>query len=222
MAKKITAVLGDYYHERETAVQSLNEAVRLLNADSGMEVEVDYLTVEELAENIKTQPSAVVLFAENRINPNDENVRTWMNEETAGIINNYVEAGGGWLAWHAGLASYESVVPYVAMLRGYFKYHPEKHQVVKYATVPKNNLIEERETFEFLDEHYFVHCEEENTNVFLKSDSVDGSSIAGWFHDYGKGRVVCLTPAHLEEGLLNKDFLHMLVRSLEWSCQAGS
>ncbi|MBM7569976.1 ThuA domain-containing protein [Aquibacillus albus] len=217
MKKKITAVLGDFYHERSIAVKSFESAVQRLNQQSNTELEIDYLPVSELMENIQTNPDAVVLFAENRINPQDDVVKRWMTEDDASLINKYVENGGGWLAWHAGLASYENMKEYITMLRGHFIHHPKEHQVVHYYADSTSDSIHVEKSFEFLDEHYFVHCDEQNTNVFLKSESVDGSSIAGWYHEYGKGQVVCLTPAHLEEGLLNEDFLNILVQCLKLS-----
>ncbi|KRE46591.1 hypothetical protein ASG81_11075 [Paenibacillus sp. Soil522] len=77
-------------------------------------------------------------------------------------------------------------------------------------------------TFEFVDEHYFVHCDEENTEVFLRSASTDGESIAGWRHRFAAGRVSCLTPAHREEGLLHSDFSGWLKREIEWLADLNS
>lgn len=213
MTKRIIAMVGDFYHKEEWAVASLNKALEKLQ-----EVSVEYASAENIIEHLQSKPDAVVLFKENRLNPQDEEIQTWMDDEVASAISQYVQDGGGWVAWHSGLASYENIEAYTSMLKGYFEYHPDKHQVVTYKTVEGTTIAKNGE-FEFLDEHYFVFCDEENTNVFLTSESVDGSSIAGWTHEYGKGRVVCLTPAHLEEGLLNPMMTSLLANSIKLSLQ---
>lgn len=213
MKKRIIAMVGDFYHKEEWAVASLNKALERLP-----EVTVEYALAENIIENLQTNPDAVVLFKENRLNPQDEVIETWMDDEVATAISQYVQDGGGWVAWHSGLASYENIEKYTSMLRGYFEYHPDKHQVVTYKMVAGTEITSDESEFEFLDEHYFVFCDEDNTNIFLTSESVDGSSIAGWTHEYGKGRVVCLTPAHLEEGLLNQMLTSLLANSIKLSC----
>ncbi|MFS0863139.1 ThuA domain-containing protein [Fredinandcohnia sp. 179-A 10B2 NHS] len=212
MGVTITAILGDYYHKAELSREALENAVQQL----GNEIKIQYSTPDKLLNDLTEKPDAFILFAENRLNPQDTTVVTWMNNETAAAINEYVENGGGWLAWHSGMASYENVEGYISMLRGYFTYHPEKHQIVEYKATPESSYIVEDDTFSFPDEHYFVECDKENTNVLLTSSSVDGESIGGWAHDYGAGRVVCLCPAHLEEGLLHPAFQKILANSLRW------
>ncbi|MCR2822137.1 ThuA domain-containing protein [Lederbergia panacisoli] len=213
MTKRIIAMVGDFYHKEEWAVASLNKALEELP-----QVTVEYASTENIIEHVQSKPDAVVLFKENRLNPQDEDIQTWMDDEVASAISEYVQEGGGWVAWHSGLASYENIEPYTSMLKGYFEYHPDKHQIVTYKTV-EGTAITKNSEFEFLDEHYFVFCDEENTNVFLTSESVDGSSIAGWTHEYGKGCVVCLTPAHLEEGLLHQMMTSLLANSIKLSLQ---
>ncbi|MGO5012432.1 hypothetical protein ACTQ5K_11295 [Niallia sp. Sow4_A1] len=56
-----------------------------------------------LLEKLARKNDAGILFSENRVNPTDDKVNTWMTEEiTSGIIQ-YVETGGDWLAWHSEL-----------------------------------------------------------------------------------------------------------------------
>ncbi|WP_078544533.1 ThuA domain-containing protein [Litchfieldia alkalitelluris] len=203
MTKRIVAVLGDFYHSEELAKKSLETVLQGIE-----ETKVEYLSRSQLVANLETKPDVVVLFAENRINPEDEMVNQWMDDEAAKAISNYVSGGGKWLAWHSGLASYHTIEEYTKMLRGYFEYHPAEHQVVTY-------FSDQADSFEFIDEHYFVKCDEANTNVFLRSESVDGTSIAGWEHSYGSGHVMCFVPAHREEGLLHPRVIKLLEKSLK-------
>ncbi|WP_160724420.1 ThuA domain-containing protein [Bacillus sp. USDA818B3_A] len=208
---RITAVLGDYYHPAESIKESLENALQTIK-----DLQLKFCTYEQLEDELSTQPDAVILFKEDRLNPTEEKATHWMTEELALQINRYVSNGGGWLAWHSGLASYSPESAYTQMLKGYFLHHPEKHQMVQYTSVPGNEINTNPIAFEFMDEHYFVHCEEESTGVFLISDSIDGHAPAGWSHHFGEGRVCCLTPAHNKEGLLNPEFLCLLGNCVSW------
>ncbi|MFD0672527.1 ThuA domain-containing protein [Cohnella sp. GCM10027633] len=204
--KQVVAIVGDYYHREADSRASLLVALQSQVADGS--VHVRFVDKERLAEALAERPDAVVLFAEDRLEPEKDGNARWMTPELAAGIVRYVEAGGGWLAWHSGLASYDPHGEYVKMLRGYFLSHPSEHQPVAYEG--------DGASFEILDEHYFVSCDEENTDVFLRSSSVDGDSIAGWRHAFGDGRVLCLTPAHRPEGLLHPEVLKLLERSVQW------
>jgi len=211
--KRIVAVLGDYYHQEEHSKAALNQALGLLNEKE--KIECIQIQASQLITELEKQPDAVILFKEDRVNPTDEVVNTWMTEEIGEAIAQYVNQGGGWLAWHSGYASYEVESAYINMLKGYFEYHPLEHAQVKYTDVKGNHPFGSI-SFEILDEHYFVKVNEEETNIFLQSDSELGHSIAGWHHNYGKGRVCCLGPAHNKEGLLHTDFTHLLAKTIEW------
>lgn len=204
--KQIVAILGDYYHREADSRAAL--LVALQSEIGAGRLNVRFVGKEQLGEALEGKPDAVVLFAEDRVAPEEDGDRKWMTPETAERIVRYVEDGGGWLAWHSGLASYDPNGAYAHMLRGYFLHHPAEHQTVTYTG--------EGGEFAILDEHYFVECRTEETEVFLRSSSVDGESIAGWRHGYGAGRVACLTPAHRPEGLLNGSVTKLLADAVFW------
>ncbi|WP_040951652.1 ThuA domain-containing protein [Gorillibacterium massiliense] len=216
--KQVLAVVGDYYHNGELAKDALNWALEPLIEEG--EASVAYIGYEELPARLLERPDAVVMFKENRLNPQESEPLYWMTEETAASIASYVEKGGGWLVWHSGLASYHfgEDQTYVNMLRGHFISHPELNQSVRYiGNTPDTDGSSEPIDFSIQDEHYFVECDTENTDVFLRSESVDGESVAGWRHEFGAGRVICLTPAHKREGLLHPDVIGLLRSSVVWS-----
>jgi len=206
--KTVVALLGDYYHRAEWAEGALRRAM-----DGLPDVELRLIEEAEFENALRARPDMVVLFKEDRIDPPSETPRRWMHEELQIQASAYVEAGGSWLAWHSGLASYDPEGPYVSMLRGHFEYHPALHQQVRYTPTASGE-----EAYELFDEHYFVACDEANTNVFLRSSSVDGESIAGWSHAFGRGYVACYTPAHNEEALAGEavasELRKLLIRGL--------
>ncbi|MEK5379877.1 ThuA domain-containing protein [Niallia sp. FSL W8-0635] len=217
MSTFVLAIVGDYYHRKEAALQSLEEALSPYLSNG--EIKLETCEHVDLLERIAEKPDVVILFTENRVNPTDDKVNMWMSEEIANAIIHYVESGGGWLAWHSGLASYGIDSKYTQMLKGYFEYHPDQHQMVQYTNPNQtdNAILSNDVSFDLLDEHYFVHCDTENTTIFLESSSVDGQSIAGWYHSYGKGKVCCLTPTHNKEGLLNPAFIEVLGKCVMWA-----
>ncbi|MCD9021818.1 ThuA domain-containing protein [Cohnella silvisoli] len=212
--KKIVASVGDFYHNELWIKQALESALAPLQ--STMELELLYVDAADLSKALEENPAVVVLFKENRINPEDEQVSMWMDDGVSRQIERYVSNGGRWLAWHSGLASYPEDSAYVGMLKGYFISHPEQHKSVRYTSAELSAANGEQQSFSFIDEHYFVACNEAETEVFLRSESEDGSSIAGWKHVYGSGKVCCLTPAHRLEGLTDPEFIGVLRQSLEW------
>ncbi|MCS7462907.1 ThuA domain-containing protein [Paenibacillus doosanensis] len=214
MTVRITAIIGDVFHEESAIRDSLEAALRLQGLLD--EVHIRYAPYDQLEECLAERPAAVILFKEDRLNPGSAVVNRWMTAETAGRIAEYVRQGGGWLGWHSGLASFENVKEYIGMLRGHFLFHPREHSEVTYKAASNGLGIPSSAEFSLLDEHYFVECDEANTNVFLRSSSRDGESVAGWYHELEGGKVCCFTPAHTREGLLNQELLAVLGPVLRW------
>lgn len=213
--KKVVAIVGDFYHDIDLAKESLLEALSPFIKEK--RIKLKFALVTDISEELKSQPDVIVLFAEDRIEPKANPKAKWMTKEISDQIVHYVENGGAWFGWHSGLASYTVESSYVGMLRGYFLSHPEQHKPVRYTSNEKTVFGENVASFEFYDEHYFVYCDEPNTNIFLRSSSEDGESIAGWHHAFGKGLVCCLTPAHRREGLMDPTFIRILRNSLSWT-----
>ncbi len=200
--KKITALVGDYWHKGDMIEEALRQAAGRLEG-----VTVTFVQHSELAKALQEKPDAVVLFKQNPLNAPSEPLDPWMSAEIEQAILAYVEAGGYWLAWHTGLAGYDKDGAYVGMLRGRFLHHPNM-QAVTYSRPDGTELVT------LHDEHYFVEVEEGATEVYLTSKSADGEQLAGWTHAYGKGRVDCLAPAHAREALLDPGFQTILAERL--------
>jgi len=204
--KRILALIGDFYHSHDNLLKALKQATNAA-LDS---CEIIDASIENFEQFLSQNPDAIVLSAENRINPQDEIVECWMTEKMEKRIKEYVEGGGRLFVWHSGLASYPEEGEFCKLVRGYFKFHPDKQKPVRYHSSHEAAFDGREFDFEIMDEHYFVFCDKDNTNIYLYSESEDGSSIAGWWHNFGKGKVVALTPAHREDGLLDNNFQELL------------
>lgn len=219
MNKKILCILGDYYHDHDIAYEALKKAVDMLNKSGPHTIELIDSDVDGLEETLSRDFDLVILGKENRVNPADEVVNNWMTYDIENKIVDYVNNGGSWLAWHAGLALYNKTGEYTKMLGGYFLSHPSQHEIVRY--IPKENSsgIRLKESFESIDEHYFVKYNLDGSLVFLDSESPYGNVEAGWAREFGAGRVCCLAPTHREEGLTNKLMLETLAACISWGCR---
>jgi type 1 glutamine amidotransferase len=215
MHKKIYSVLGDYYHEHDLLLDALNKAIRPLLSY----IELFDIIADDLPEIITQKPNLIILNKENRVNPAEQEKQYWMTRSIEKQIFDYVVNGGSFIAWHAGLASYPVEGQFYSMLKGYFKSHPNDHIMVKYIFTEGMLVTDKPVNFEVLDEHYFVECNSSDTNVFLVSQSVEGSSVAGWAHKFGNGRVCCITPSHMKEGLLHMGMLNLLQQCIQWCCK---
>lgn len=215
--KRALVVVGDYYHDAQLAKQSIERIMEPFIQED--KLQLTYSDLPHMHQELMKQPDMVILFAENRIDPQVNHPKLWMDKEMEALIEEYVDGGGAWIAWHSGMASYPEEGRYVRMLKGCFLYHPDQHSLVTYTPVPGLEPDFPAEPFSFMDEHYFVDCREEETNVFMRSASVDGESIAGWYHSFGKGRVGCITPAHLPEGLLSQSLIEVFRRLVVWCAQ---
>lgn len=204
--REVLALLGDYYHSEE----KLKETINFVLKDS---FKITYSQIDDFAKLLLNNPYLVIISKENKLDPQKDNSLLWMDSYIENILSNYLSYGGKLLVLHSGLASYDVNGFYVKEItRGYFKYHPERKKVRYYGKHPEMEL---EVNFDLYDEHYFVEVFIDNTNVFLFSESEDGKSFAGWYHQYGKGKVVCLTPAH-NEALEGDEYRKFLKDVILW------
>lgn len=217
---RLVAVLGDYYHDPILFKQTMEHILKgLQELNQTKEITIDYVNRQDVTNYLTPETDLVILAAENRLNPDADDVKTWMTEQISESIAAYVSDGGAWLAWHSGLASYDNYPIYLNMLKGSFDYHPEEHKEVTYTLIDQAITPLKDTTFTFEDEHYFVTCYTDETNVFLESTSDVGKSIAGWYHNFGNGKVLCFAPAHKKVGLSHASTTQLFIQSIAWLTQ---
>ncbi|GLV12656.1 hypothetical protein Heshes_03400 [Alicyclobacillus hesperidum] len=212
MNKLIYAVFGDYYHPSAPISEAFAAMFEPLAKQGYTYTEI---RESELADRLAEQPAAVVIYKEDRVDPTLNPPTRWQDERVADIIVQYVEAGGGWLAWHAGMSCYPVPGPYTSMLRGHFVSHPKVNAPVTY-TPASHPITDGIAPFTIVDEHYFVELHSGPTDILVSSTSIDGASTAGWAHSYGSGRVCCITPAHKPEGLAHPGVRQLLTNAMLW------
>ncbi|MCL2373306.1 MAG: ThuA domain-containing protein [Defluviitaleaceae bacterium] len=204
----IYSFLGDFYHPHENiypTVKAALEAAGETLADSQL---------ADLPAILDNNPAAIIMGVENRLNPESDNVTHWLTPEIDQKIEAYVAAGGSIIALHAAIASYPQGSKYIQMLRGYFISHPDEHCLVSY----KGQLGGSHD-FQLMDEFYVVDVDQENTNVFLTSESLHGQGIAGWYHNYGNGKAIVIVPTHRKESNQNPATIRLITAGINWALE---
>lgn len=207
MGKTIISVTGDYYHNGLETDQLIERVIALLDEP----VEHERISVADLAQGLLKHPDLLILSVENQQTPGQADLHEWLTPELSEMITHYVANGGSWLALHSGMTHYPIESDYIQMLKGYFVQHPEQVAVTyqsELEDVPCRFVIE--------DEHYQVDFVDAYTNIFLRSFSDYGESVAGWRHFYGSGKVAGYVPAHNLSGMLEQQNLDLLKTVVAW------
>lgn len=207
---KIITIVGDYFHDHDDILTFIKKAV---SKTSEKDLTIEDLPVGSIQEAISKNPEIIILGLEDRINPLDEVVNTWFDASIEKSLVDYVKNGGHLIAWHSALASYPEQSDYIKMLKGYFISHPDYHPETRYTSIGTDfGSID----VTFVEEQYFVEVNEKETTPFLKSESVEGISLAGWYHSFGEGKVLCFCPTHTKEGYANKELQELFSNCIKY------
>jgi type 1 glutamine amidotransferase len=210
--QRIAALIGDFYHEPGPMRSALEAAVE--NRQARIEFFTDPAAVpwERLSDY-----AVLVVAREGRMAPKESNA-VWNTERHEQAIARFVNAGGGLVGLHAGLASYAHSGAYGRTLRGTFFIHPEEHPEFRVRpTGAAHAVLEGCREMTFRDEMYFVRVDSADTTRLLEAVSSDyGCSTAAWAHTCGSGRVFCFTPGHRVEVLADQAYRGFLSKGIQW------
>ena len=210
----IYSFLGDFYHKHEHIYPSVKKAAELIG-----ETLNDCQCTSELSGVIDKNPTVIIMACENRINPQDEQINMWLTPEMDEKLTNYVKNGGSFIAIHASLASYPTDSKYTDMIKGYFVDHPAEHYTVRYTSNEKMPFSKNPAAFDYevMDEHYVLNVDTAATNVFMTLKSEYGEGCGGWFHNYGKGKVIAVAPTHNKEGFEHPETVRLYKEAILWA-----
>lgn len=208
MAKKVTVILNDMYHHRETYEPI---TMRLFSGEEWNLTIGDYIRpVVQSAE----KPDLLVNFT---IGCGDPDNNDHLRPEEQQVLVDAVKNGMNVLFVHAAMAVIAAGSPMYSLSLGRFAHHPEAHNPVYCTEIPGTHhpIMEGIAPFEAPDEHYFCTVDVDKATPFLATISIEGSEIGGWTQQVGKGRVVSVTPGHTTEMLDKMEPL--LVRCVKWA-----
>ncbi|MBQ2667734.1 MAG: ThuA domain-containing protein [Clostridia bacterium] len=136
-------------------------------------------------------------------------------------FEDYIRAGGGFLAVHSGLAyNRERCSEYVDLVGSQFISHPPRCTVNLKVTKPEHPVAEGITDFVIRDEHYGMEMTCEDADIFLMSTSEKGGvQPTGYTREMGKGRLCALTPGHTLDVWENPQFQKLFTNAMEWCLQ---
>jgi type 1 glutamine amidotransferase len=239
--RRVLALIGDRYHNSDYIQVALNKMF------AGQGVSVDYtvdctkLSRKVLANyqlflclrdgmiwpNGYLGPDAYASYEqglENREDFSEPKSETWLTEEQAESLKEFVTAGNGFYSLHNNSHVSLSSKTYREVMGGAYIGHPPlrpfKVRVVN-STHPITQGIHD---FVVTDEQHYVQYDKDRKNILLEAENVDGlkyqelgtKSVAGWAYDYGRGRVVFTSPGHTIHALWVPDYLKLQKRAVQW------
>jgi len=164
------------------------------------------------AERLHGYP-ATILTKMNHTTASD--TRPWLSAEGQAAFPAYVGQGNGLLVIHSGSAGYEDRPLMRQLMGGAFAHHPPQCPVTVRPRAG-HPLAAGCRSFTLTDEHYFMHADDPQADVFLTASSEHGEQPAGWARQVGAGRVCLLTPGHNLEVWLHPSYQAMLENALRW------
>lgn len=209
--KKAIALIGDIYHSADY----IHDGLESIAADA--DVIFEYVTdPDDIKWEELNKYSVFVLAKLGAIDPEKPDI--WMNKEYERILVEYAKSGGSIIVIHSGLPNYQIAKDYRYMVKGHFLHHPEGQQNIIIRPVSDySGLTVGIREFEIIDEQYFVECDEKDTHVFLEGESDGyGKCAAGWAHEYGTGKICCVSPGHTLEVLSHPMMQKVMINAIRW------
>jgi type 1 glutamine amidotransferase len=162
----------------------------------------------------------------------------WISEEQGAAVKDFVAAGNSFYSYHNNAFVSRSSKNYREVQGGYALSHPPLRPF-KVKVVNKNHPITQGvEDFMVTDEQHYLVYDKDPNNILLQSENIDGltftpslrdpdhpdaptrdmgtSSVSGWAHDYGKGRVVFTAIGHTTAAMWEPEYLKLQKNAVRW------
>jgi type 1 glutamine amidotransferase len=235
------ALIGDRYHNADYIRVALDKVF------SGTNVSVDYtIQYDQLSRRLLKNYQMFVCLRDGMIWPDgylgpdaytayeaglenksdfpEAKPRTWLTEEQAVALKDFVNDGNGFYSMHNNSHVSLSSKTYRDVQGGAYIGHPPLRPF-RVRVVNENHPITRGvKSFIVNDEQHYVEYDKDRKYILLEAENVDGlnylnlgaKSISGWAYDYGKGRVVFTAVGHTIHALWNPEYLELQKRSVKW------
>lgn len=163
---------------------------------------------------------------------------TWITEEQGQAVKDFVSSGGSFYSYHNNAFVSRSSKNYRDVQGGYALSHPPLRPF-KVKIVNKDHPITHNvEDFMVDDEQHYLVYDKDPKNILLNSVNVDGltyvatypdpkdpnpqpknwgtTSVSGWAHEYGKGKVAFTAIGHTIHAMWNPEYIKMQKNAIRW------
>jgi type 1 glutamine amidotransferase len=238
---RVLALVGDRYHNPDYI------RVALTKMFDGVKVSVDYtMHYDQLSRDLLKNyqlflclrdgmiwpggylgPDAYTSYSaglENRSDFPDAKPQTWLTEEQALALKDFVNAGNGFYSLHNISHVSLSSKTYRDVQGGAYVGHPPLRPF-KVKIVNKSHPITQGiQDFMVNDEQHYVEYDKDAKYILMESENIDGLTYqklgakapAGWAYEYGKGRVVFTAVGHTIHALWNPEHVKLQRRAVQW------
>jgi len=235
------ALIGDRYHNSDYIRVALSKMF------DGLGVAVDYTTnYDQLSRKLLGNyqlflclrdgmiwpggylgPDAYTAYEaglENKDDFPEAKPATWLTEEQAGALKEFVTQGNGFYSLHNNSHVSLSSKTYRDVMGGAYIGHPPLRPFRVHVVNQDHPITQGVKDFVVNDEQHYVEYDKDKKNILLEAQNVDGltyqnlgsKSVAGWAYDYGRGRVVFTSVGHTIHALWAPEYLKLQKRSVRW------
>jgi type 1 glutamine amidotransferase len=156
-------------------------------------------------------------YREHDVNPSLKRGACWLTADQEQKFEDYVNAGGRLLLHHDAIGFYLKGRAITRLAKAYFIRHPAIVNIEISPTGKMPELTAGVTPFSAADEEYEVEMDENQTSVYLESNSPEhGRAPQGWAHTYGKGKVAVLIPGHSHQVLSHAMVRRCLQNVIDW------
>ncbi len=205
---------GDRYHKAEEAFEGVGKVLD----SAGLETEFtdDFTSIGEE----KLEGKKLLVFHRDGMewpNGHEEPPERWMQPYQEDAIERFVKSGGSFLVLHNSAWNYPWNGPYRRTVGGYYMFHPPFQKFDVYVEDSEHPITKGVESYEIEDEQHFLWFDPDRVHLLTRSQGKDGrESVAGFCHEYGKGRVVYLGHGHRLSSLIHPSAQLLMTNAVNW------
>lgn len=219
MRKLIFVLTHDYWHHSD----SMGPLVKgVFGGERTEEYEVLYTT--DPKELLCCAPDLFLSFKD-PVENDQIPTPVWCDEEWTADFLEKTKNGMGVILMHAALTDLpEGHEMLTNIVKSNFIMHPAPCEV-SLVPVAEHPVWEGVEAFTFpeMEEHYVMEfLGQAKTTLLGNTESVNGTQPGVWAHEYGRGRVCCITPAHTAGNLTYSPFVRLVRNAADWCLKEGN
>jgi type 1 glutamine amidotransferase len=239
--RRALALIGDRYHNPDYIRVALDKVF------DGLGITVDYtMNYDQLSQTLLKNyqlflclrdgmiwpggylgPDAYTHYSqglENRSEFPDAKPQSWLTEEMAVAVKEFVTAGNGFYSLHNNSHVSLSSKTYRDVQGGAYIGHPALRPFRVRVVNSSHPITQGIQDFIVNDEQHYVNYDKDPKYLLLEAENIDGltfqnlgaKSKAGWAYDYGKGRVVFTSVGHTIHALWAPEYIKLQRRAVQW------
>jgi type 1 glutamine amidotransferase len=161
----------------------------------------------------------------------------WITEEQGAAVKDFVAAGNGFYSLHNNAFVSRSSKNYREVQGGWALSHPPLRPF-KVRIVNRDHPVTQGvKDFMVTDEQHYLIYDKDPKNILLHSENLDGltftpdledlanpgppknlgtTTVSGWAHEYGKGRVVFTAMGHTVHAMWQPEYLKIQKNAVRW------